>query len=92
MAATSERPKTVSVPIWAYTAKALSIVPLLAFNCPIATSSATRSAGEILNIFPLTLLEYYFTKERVTQEGGEAEETRPVRDQLFAVLTGDYMR
>lgn len=43
---------------------------------------------------PLTLLEYYFTKERVTMEGiesGEAEEIRPMKDRLKAIFTDKYM-
>lgn len=39
---------------------------------------------------PLTLLEYFFTKERVTQEGGDTVEVRPIREQLHAVLHDKY--
>ena len=42
---------------------------------------------------PLTLLEYYFTKERVTLENQEAGETNeiPFRAQLKAIFTDKYM-
>lgn len=41
---------------------------------------------------PLTLLEYYFTKERVTEESGEnKEKTIPYRKQLKAVFTNKYL-
>lgn len=40
---------------------------------------------------PLTLLEYLFTKERVTEEEGvESAETKPIREQLKAVLHDKY--
>lgn len=41
---------------------------------------------------PLTLMEYYFTKERVTLEGGEAEEDKPAyKSQLKAIFSDKYM-
>lgn len=41
---------------------------------------------------PLTLLEYYFTKERVTEEQGDHEERKlPFLTQLKIVLTDKYM-
>lgn len=41
---------------------------------------------------PLTLLEYYFTKERVTEEQGDREERKlPFLTQLKIVLTDKYM-
>ncbi len=41
---------------------------------------------------PLTITEYYFTKERVTLEGGENEETKlPFAQQLKAIFTDKYM-
>mgnify|MGYP004557796255 FL=1 len=41
---------------------------------------------------PLTLLEYYFTKERVTEEHGDKEERKlPYLTQLKIVLTDKYM-
>lgn len=40
---------------------------------------------------PLTLLEYLFTKERVTEEGGEeSADTKPIRQQLRAVIHDKY--
>lgn len=47
----------------------------------------------ILSIFilPLTLLEYFFTKERVTEESEEADtQAEPIREQLKAVLHDKY--
>lgn len=42
-------------------------------------------------ILPLTLLEYFYTKERVTEEAGNVEtETKPIREQLKAVLHDKY--
>ena len=38
---------------------------------------------------PLTLMEYYFTKERVTEEAGE-EEKIPLRTQLKVIFTDKY--
>ena len=41
---------------------------------------------------PLTLLEYYFTKERITLETDETEEKKiPLRLQLKAIFTNKYM-
>lgn len=41
---------------------------------------------------PLTLLEYYFTKERVTLEGSEEEEEKPpFKAQLKAIFSDKYM-
>ena len=41
---------------------------------------------------PLTLLEYYFTKERVTEEqSGTEEQKLPFLTQLKIVLTDKYM-
>ena len=40
---------------------------------------------------PLTLLEYFFTKERVTQEtGDQPAESKPIGEQLKAVLRDKY--
>lgn len=41
-------------------------------------------------ILPLTLLEYFFTKERVTEESGTAMEAKPIREQLKAVIHDKY--
>ena len=40
--------------------------------------------------FPLILLEYFYTKERVTEEIGTAEETHPLREQLHVILHEKY--
>lgn len=40
---------------------------------------------------PLVLLEYYFTKERVTEEQGSDEKALPFKTQLKVVLTDKYM-
>ncbi len=40
---------------------------------------------------PLTLLEYYFTKERVSEEGEEKENKIPFLVQLKVILTDKYM-
>ena len=39
---------------------------------------------------PLTLLEYFFTKERVTAESAEVTENHSIREQLSAVLHDKY--
>lgn len=39
---------------------------------------------------PLTLLEYFFTKERISEEVGEEKTVRPIREQLKAVLHDKY--
>lgn len=39
---------------------------------------------------PLTMLEYLFTKERITEEAGDAAETPPLTEQLKAVLHDCY--
>lgn len=39
---------------------------------------------------PLTLLEYFFTKERITEEVGEENAVRPIREQLKAVIHDKY--
>ena len=41
---------------------------------------------------PLTVMEYYFTKERVTLEGGETQEEKlPYGKQVKAIFTDKYM-
>ena len=39
---------------------------------------------------PLTLVEYFFTKERVTEEIGDTENVHPVREQLSVLLHDRY--
>ena len=41
-------------------------------------------------ILPLTLMEYFFTKERITAEGDGSMEVRPIREELRAVLHDRY--
>ena len=41
--------------------------------------------------FPLILLEYYFTKERVTEEAIEEEEKLSFKEQLKVIFTDRYM-
>ena len=52
---------------------------------------AVMSLLSIISL-PLILLEYYFTKERVTLEQGESDEKKlPFKTQLKVVLTDKYM-
>lgn len=39
---------------------------------------------------PLTLLEYFFTKERITEEGDSETGTRPIGEQIKAVIHDRY--
>ncbi len=41
-------------------------------------------------ILPLTLLEYFFTKERITEEIGDDVETHPLKEQLSAIFHNKY--
>lgn len=41
--------------------------------------------------FPLILLEYYFTKERVTEETAKTEEKLSFKEQLKVIFTDKYM-
>ena len=41
--------------------------------------------------FPLILLEYYFTKERVTEDTAEEEEKLSFKEQLKVIFTDKYM-
>lgn len=64
------------------------IMPMLGANKKLWIM--TMSILSIITL-PLTLLEYLFTKERVTEEeGNDNPETRPVREQLKAVLHDKY--
>ena len=49
----------------------------------------TMSLLSILAL-PLTLLEYFFTKERVTEEIGNSEDVRPIKEQLKVILHEKY--
>ena len=64
------------------------IMPMLGANKSLWI--LTMSIISILTL-PLTLMEYFFTKERVTEETGDEEaEAKPIREQLKAVLHDKY--
>lgn len=64
------------------------IMPMLGANKSLWI--LTMSIISILTL-PLTLMEYFFTKERVTEEtGNEEAEAKPIREQLKAVLHDKY--
>lgn len=71
------------------------IFPMVVLPALGVDKAAWIKMAVVLSIIalPLTLLEYYFTKERVTQEGAELkeEETVPYMKQLKAVFTDRYM-
>lgn len=68
----------------------MAVLPALGVN-----KSAWLMMAAVLSIvtLPLTLLEYYYTKERVTEEGGEfsGQEQIPYQRQMKAVFTDRYM-
>ena len=69
------------------------IFPMVVMPMLGANKQAWMLAMCILSIItlPLTLLEYLFTKERVTEEGGEERaDTKPIREQLRAVIHDKY--
>ena len=69
------------------------IFPMVVMPMIGANKSLWIMVMSIISILalPLTLLEYYFTKERVTQESDEqSAETKPVGEQLKAVLHDKY--
>lgn len=39
---------------------------------------------------PLTLLEYFYTKERITEEIADSEKAHPIREQLSVIFTDKY--
>ena len=63
------------------------IMPMLGVNR--TAWLLTMSLLAILAL-PLTLLEYFYTKERVTEEIGGSETSRPVREQLKVILHEKY--
>ena len=70
------------------------IFPMLVMPMLGVDKSKWITVMSILSIvaLPLTLMEYYFTKERVTLEGGEDEEAKlPFAQQLKAIFTDKYM-
>ena len=65
------------------------ILPLIGSSKPLWIGSMSIIAVAML---PVMLLEYYFTKERVTEELGRAKEVKvPYIMQIKAVLTDKYM-
>ena len=67
----------------------MAVMPLLGVNKSLWI--VVMSVLSILTL-PLTLLEYYFTKERVTEELGDTQENKvPFLTQLKIVLTDKYM-
>lgn len=66
----------------------MAIMPILGVN-----KELWILVMSILSIMalPLTLLEYYFTKERVTEENAEEEKKVPFLTQLKIVLSDKYM-
>lgn len=50
---------------------------------------SVMSAIAILAL-PLTLLEYFYTKERITEEVGETAQARPILEQMKAVIHDKY--
>ncbi|MGN1026126.1 MAG: MFS transporter [Faecousia sp.] len=68
------------------------IFPMLILPRLGANQSAWLSVMSVIAILalPLTLIEYFFTKERITEETGETGQTRPILQQLKAVLHDKY--
>ena len=63
------------------------VMPVLGANKQLWLS--VMSVLAILAL-PLTLLEYFFTKERVTEEVAQTAQAQPMREQLKAVFTDKY--
>ncbi|HEY8421226.1 MAG TPA: MFS transporter [Thermoclostridium sp.] len=69
------------------------IFPMLIMPMLGANKSEWIKLMSIVSIlaFPLTMMEYYFTKERVTEEAGEAATyDQPIRAQLKALIRDKY--
>ena len=68
------------------------IFPMLVMPALGVDRSKWLTVMVILSVLalPLTLIEYFFTKERITEEAGEQAEARPVGEQLKAVLHDRY--
>lgn len=47
-------------------------------------------SGISILVLPLTLLEYFFTKERISEENGETSQAHSIGEQLKAVLHDKY--
>lgn len=63
------------------------IMPMLGVNR--SAWLLTMSLLSIL-VLPLTLLEYFYTKERVTEEIGTSESVHPIKEQLHVILHERY--
>ncbi len=63
------------------------IMPILGANKQLWIRA--MSVLSILTL-PLTLFEYYYTKERVTEETAEVVQVQPIGKQMKAVLTDKY--
>ncbi|WP_110945208.1 MFS transporter [Paenibacillus phocaensis] len=67
----------------------VAVMPMIGLNKSLWI---TLIAGLSILALPLTLLEYYFTKERVTEETTKQETQQvPYKQQLKAILTNRYM-
>ena len=69
------------------------IFPMLVLPALGVDPNKWITAMSVISIlaFPLTLIEYYFTKERVTEEtAGREQRAVPIKKQLKAVLTDKY--
>lgn len=68
------------------------IFPMLILPRLGANQAAWLSVMCVISILtlPLTLIEYFFTKERITEEGTEKTAARPIAEQLKAVIHDRY--
>ncbi len=68
------------------------IFPMLVMPALGADKSKWLLVMSLLAIlaFPLTMLEYFFTKERITEEIQGSEETHPIKEQLSALFHDKY--
>lgn len=68
------------------------IFPMLILPALGANQSAWLTVMSVIAIIslPLTLLEYFYTKERITEEAGETAQARPISEQLGAVIHDKY--
>ena len=68
------------------------VFPMLVLPVMGANQTAWLTVMSVISILalPLTLLEYFFTKERISEEAGENGRVRPIREQLKAVIRDKY--
>ena len=68
------------------------IFPMLILPRLGANQSAWLTVMSVIAIIslPLTLLEYFYTKERITEEAGATVQARPIAEQLKAVIHDKY--